>query len=111
MPNDQKPGRAHVAISLGGDRGVEAPADPVTFTCTVSVDPSAADHTPGALLFKFSSEPVADNAVTWTAIALAESGGAASTGLHALYQDVFVPTSPADAMETLTIAHEGSWLI
>ena len=44
MPIDHKPGQAHVAISLGGDRSVEDHADPVTFTYTVSVDPSAADQ-------------------------------------------------------------------
>ena len=35
-------------------------------------------------------------------------------GSHVLYQDVFVPpleTGPAVAMETLTIAHEGYWLV
>jgi hypothetical protein len=35
-------------------------------------------------------------------------------GTHALYQDVVVPTADtgsAVAMETLTIAHEGFWLI
>ena len=111
MPIDHKPGQAHVAISLGGDRGVEAHADPVTFTNTVSVHPSAAGHTPGALLFNFSSEPVADAAVTFTAIVLAEGDGESSSGTHALYQDVLVPPPPAAAMETLTIAHEGGWLI
>jgi Lysozyme like domain len=133
MPIDHKPGQAHVAISLGGDRGVEAHADPVTFTYTVSVDPSAADHTPGALLFRFSSEPVADHAVTWTAIALAESGGASSTSgedSRGLWQINVEPNGniqkggwisdvtyeglqggTAVAMETLTIAHEGYWLI
>jgi hypothetical protein len=37
------------------------------------------------------------------------------TGSHLLYQDVFVPppleTGPAVAMETLTIGHEGFWLL
>ena len=35
-------------------------------------------------------------------------------GSDVLYQDVFVPpleTGPAVAMETLTIAHEGYWLV
>jgi hypothetical protein len=31
-------------------------------------------------------------------------------GSHVLYQDVVVP-EPAVAMETLTVAHEGSWLV
>ena len=38
----------------------------------------------------------------------------APTGSHALYQDVSVPTpgtEPAVGMESLTIAHEGFWLI
>jgi Lysozyme like domain len=134
MTIDHKPGQAHVAISLGADTGVEAHADPVTFTYTVSVDHSAADHTPGALLFNFSSEPVADNAITWTAIAMAESGGASSTSgedSRGLWQ---INVEPNDgniqkggwisdgtfeglqggttvARETLTIAHEGYWLI
>jgi hypothetical protein len=80
----------------------KAHGDPVTFTHTVSVDPSAADHTPGALLFRFDSEPVADAAVTFTAIAMAESGGHQQDAGHG---------GTAVAMETLTIAHEGFWLI
>ena len=38
------------------------------------------------------------------------SDGADYSGSHLLYQDVVVPT-PAVAMETLTIAHEGFLLI
>ena len=37
-----------------------------------------------------------------------------AAGAHALYQDVSVPTSgtvPAVGMESLTIAHEGLWLL
>jgi hypothetical protein len=65
-----------VSVGCGDVDG--ALGDPVTFTFTVSVDPSAYE------------------------------------GSHLLYQDVFVPpleTGPAVAMEALTIAHEGSWLI
>ena len=37
--------------------------EPVTFTFTVNVDPSTAKHTPGALLFHFESDPVAQGGV------------------------------------------------
>jgi hypothetical protein len=102
--------------------------EPVTFTHTVSVDPAAADH------FRFDSEPVADNAVTFTAIAMAESGGASSTSgedSRGLWQINVAPNDgniqkggwisdvtfeglqggTAVAMETLTIAHEGFGLM
>jgi hypothetical protein len=68
-----------VSVGCGDvDGAADALGDPVTFTFTVSVDPSAYE------------------------------------GSHLLYQDVFVPpseTGSAVAMEALTIAHEGFWLI
>ena len=74
--------------------------EPVTFTYTVSIDPSAAVHTPGALLFTFDSEPVArEDGVPkgdWIADATYESG---------------LLGQPTVATETLTIAHEGFLLI
>jgi len=110
--------------------------------------------TPGALLFHFSSEPNAaasdvqkgdwiadvtyhsDDAITFTAIAMAESGGHSDAhnphgeDSFGLWQINAGPTQPnvnpdtfdcsglvqwasgtAVATETLTIAHEGYWLI
>ena len=55
-------------------------------------DPSAAVNTPGALLFTFDSEPVAN--------------GADYSGSHVLYQDVFIPTLDT---ETRIFDHEGYW--
>ena len=58
-----------------------------------------AQNTPGALLFIFSQEPTAQDT---------------ASGSYVLYQDVVVPpieTGPALAVESLTIAHEGFWLI
>lgn len=72
--------------------------EPVTFTYTVSIDPLAtgADHTPGALLFTFSSEPTAQGGVRkgdWIT--------------DVTYASAELLGQPTVAMETLIIAHEG----
>jgi hypothetical protein len=74
--------------------------EPVTFTFTVNVDPSTAKHTPGALLFHFESDPVAQGGVPkgdWIADVTYESAGFLG--------------QPTVATEILTIAHEGFLLI
>ena len=73
------------------------PGEPVTFTYTVSVDPSAAVNTPGALLFTFDSEPVA------------REGGVPKGDWIAdvTYESVGLLGQPTVATETLTIAYEG----
>ena len=79
-------------------------SDPVTFTYTVSVDPS--DTTLERCFVKsWSTSGDADDRPT--------DDGADYSGSHVLYQDVFIPTvdtGPAVAIETITIAHEGYWL-
>ena len=74
--------------------------EPVTFTYTVSIDPSAV-NTPGALLFTFDSEPVA------------RAGGVPKGDWIAdvTYKSVGLLGQPTVATETLTIAHEGFLLI
>ena len=78
--------------------------DPVTFTYTVSVDPSDTTLEP-CFVKSWSTSGDADDRPT--------DGGADYSGSHALYQDVFIPTvdtEPALAIEAVTIAHEGYWL-
>ena len=75
--------------------------EPVTFTYTVTVDPSAAVNTPGALLFTFDREPVA------------REGGVQKGDwiMDVTYESVGPLGGPTVATETLTIAHEGFLLI
>ena len=78
--------------------------DPVTFTFTVSVDPSGTTLEP-CFVKSWSTSGDADDRPM--------DGGVDYSGSHALYQDVFIPTvdtGPAVAIEAVKIAHEGYWL-
>ena len=77
-------------------------AEPVTFTYTVRIEPTTngAVDTPGALLFSFDHEPAATSGVRkgdWIADVTYES-----RELHG---------QPTVATETLTIAHDGFFLV
>jgi hypothetical protein len=76
--------------------------EPVTFTYTVSIEPSATGpvHTPGALFFTFDGEPTAQGDV--------QKGDWIT---DVTYESVGLLGQPTIATETLTIAHEGFLLI
>jgi hypothetical protein len=76
--------------------------EPVTFTYTVSVEPSGngAANTPGALLFRFDHEPTVQGGI--------QKGDWIT---DVTYESVGLLGQPTIATETLTIAHEGFFLV